>query len=969
MDDLARTRFRTALDRNFCVIAGAGSGKTTAIVERVRELAVRDLNALRRLVVVTYTNSAAIEFKSRAKQLLLDTVAEADALIYLRAIEQAYFGTIHGFCLNLIREFRSRLWLPDDFRVPTESERDLLWEAFVTDSPELDQLIQHPAGRSLLRVCTLSELLTLAKRFRPSRVLAPPTRKMPLPDPAKIRKIPVPKIASKGKQRMIEAIDAFVECMSKSSGFSPLPRRETAAKALKEVFSEQMAPLVAWLEEAAEWFADQLARRFRERCMQAGILTYADQIDTCIEILRQPELLDQVRGREPIVIVDEAQDTDARMFQVFIEITRPLGETFGSWPGIGKPPLPGRFCLVGDPRQTIFERGASNRFAQLSEQLDSGPETVRFNVTYRCAQEVVQRLNDLFQSHTVENVSLGDLVARPSAPAGFVGRLPFATEQPIDTEDELEPLVPECETVAKWLAQRRPSGLGVNSWSNIAIIAPRHDWLTIAGEALKKYGVPFSFFRPKSSRSGIAAFAWPVSLIYTLLRPWDKFERYGVLRELFGVADTDLFAARKGTGEFGKILNEAQEFLETARIDLLLKKPRSLLYFVERLLERFRLKDRLIAIGEETNGLDQLRWEAAKADERGSTLEEWLEQLLVLLQDFAEPSKAPARGVELITTYSAKGLEWPWVIPIGLRKKFSYRNERYPRIEPGESCRVIWSNLSRRAARDEDAAKAELKRLLYVMLTRAKVGLILPIPQGAYRPGRQGTAFNEVVPDDQIHLPPADAAARSPELESGGRQREQIAGIPMVLSESAGPQPPRLIRPHQLADDSPVLHLQFAEAAGSYDYGKWWHSWIETFPWDGELERWQNYANSAIPPISYRQRATKEVAALLASSELRQLCENALWFQSEFPFSWPRTTQEWYEGVIDLLIGRSDGTLYVVDWKTNQAALDESPEQLAEHLRTQYLPQLESYREALQTMIDIREIEIGIYSTVLGRFV
>jgi ATP-dependent exoDNAse (exonuclease V) beta subunit len=975
MDDLARTRFRTALDRNFCVIAGAGSGKTTAIVERVRELAVRDLSALRRLVVVTYTNSAAVEFKSRAKQLLLDTVGESDALIYLRALEQAYFGTIHGFCLNLIREFRSQLWLPDDLRVPTEVERDLLWEAFVTESPDLDPLTQHPVVRSLLRICTLNELLDLAKRFRPSRLLAPPTRKMPLPDPVKIGSIPVTRNALKTKQRTVEAVEAFVERLSKSAGFSPIPRRETSAKAVKEAFNDQMAPLVAWLEEAAEWFSDQLARRFRQRCMRSGILTYADQIDICIELLQQPDLLDQVRRRESIVIVDEAQDTDARMFQVFIEITRPPGETFGSWPGTGKPPLPGRFCLVGDPRQTIFERGTSNRFAQLSEHLDREHETVRFNVTYRCARGIVRRLNELFESQTVENVALGDLVAREGAPEGFVGRLPFLPEQPIDTDDELEPLVPECEMVAKWLAQRRPSGLGLNTWSDIAIVAPRHDWLTIAGEALKKYGVPFSFFRPKSSRSGIAAFAWPVSLIYTLLRPWDKFERYGVLREVFGVADTDLLRERKGSRDPGKTLSDAQELLESARIDLILKKSRSLLYFVERLLDRFQLSDRLISIGEEIHGLDQLRWEAAKADERGTNLEAWLEELLVLLQDFAEPSKTPAKGVELITTYSAKGLEWAWVIPIGLRKKFSYRNERYPKIEAGESSRVIWSNLSRRAGRDEDAAKAELKRLLYVMLTRTKVGLVLPTPQGDYRPGRQGTAFNEVVPDDGIDLPLADELIPLPEPVEESRphpdqprsdeRRVQIA----VRPASVGPQPPRLIRPHQLADDSPVLHLQFAEAAGSYDYGKWWHSWIEMFPWDGGPERWQDYANTAVPPTFYRQRASKEIAALLANAELRQLCENAIWSQAEFPFSWPKTTEDWYEGVIDLLIGRSDGALYIVDWKTNQAALNESLDQLADHLRTQYLPQLESYREALQTIMNNQKIEIGIYSTVLGKFV
>jgi ATP-dependent exoDNAse (exonuclease V) beta subunit len=972
MDEAARTLFRTALDENFCVIAGAGSGKTTAIVERICELAVRDPNALRRLVVVTYTNSAAIEFKSRSRQRLLDTVPETEALVYLRALEQAYFGTIHGFCLNLIREFRSRLWLPEQLRVvTTQAERDLRWEAFAANCPELDELSRHPVARSLLQVCTLTDLLEVAKRFRPNHTLAPPTGKMPVPDPARLRSVTVPRNAEKTKERTIEAVESLVRRLVSNSGFCPVPRRETMAKGFREPFNDEMAPLVAWLEAAAEWFADQLARSFRQRCLQEGIFTYADQIDACLDLLKQPDLLEEVRRRELIVMVDEAQDTDARMFQVFIEVTRSLGEQFASWPGSGRPPIPGRFCLVGDPRQTIFERGKTNRFAELCDHFSSTNRVIRFNVTYRCAREVVRGINELFRSDVIEGVPLGDLAAREDAPDGLVSRLPFSLEEPVDNDDELEPMVIECEAVASWLAQLSTSDAGADFWNGVAIIAPRHDWLTIAGDALKKNGVPYSFFRPKIPRAGIPAFAWSVSLVYTLVRPWDKFERNGVFRELFGVSDTELLLVRKEVGEPGKLYREAEELLETVRRELLSSRPRSLLYFVDRLLERVQLNDRLIAVGEETSGLDQLRWEAAKADERGIGLEEWVEELLLLLQDSAQASKARGSGVELITIYSAKGLEWDWVIPIGLRKKFSHRGERYPRVETGETCHVVWSNLSRRAARDEEAEQAQIKRLLYVMLTRAKIGLVLPTPQGPYRPGRQGIAFSEVVPDQHLELASADQAIRLPrrETQNPPKATETKSNFPRAMGESFSPQPPRLVRPHQLADDSPVLHLQFAEAAGSYDYGKWWHSWIEMFPWNEEIGQWESYSRNAFLPTAYRERAEKEIAELLGNQELRSLCRGALWFQSEFPFSWPKTTEEWYEGVIDLLIGMGDGTMYVVDWKTNQAALNESAEQLAEHLHTQYFPQLESYREALQSMMGDRKIEIGIYSTVLGRFV
>ncbi|HEX3444838.1 MAG TPA: 3'-5' exonuclease, partial [Chthoniobacterales bacterium] len=547
-----------------------------------------------------------------------------------------------------------------------------------------------------------------------------------------------------------------------------------------------------------------------------------------------------------------------------------------------------------------------------------GGELLRFNVTYRCAQTVARRINELFASHEVEEVPLDDLAAQTGAPQGSVGRLLFNPGQPIDSEDEIEPLLVECEAVGEWLARVGPAGLGAGSWSDLAIIAPRHDWLIIAGDALKKYRVPFSFFRPKVSRSGIAAFAWPVSLIYTLINPWDKFERYGVLREIFGVADTDLLRAARGIADPGPTYREAEKLLsESVK---LCQEAGSLLYFVDRLLERVQVMDRLIAVGEVTVGLDQLRWEAARGDERGLSLEQFLDELLIWLQDSAVPTKAPAKGVELITIFSAKGLEWDWVIPIGLRKKFSSPSQPYPRVQNLEVNQVVWSNVSERAARDEEAEKANIKRLLYVMLTRAKRGIVVPTPDGEYRPGKQGTAFTEVVPDNAIELPFADEIllvrhsfrdGGIPAEREGDELPSAFPGLPDVASRSLNdgaksgahgvddapniPYIVQLVRPFQLADDSPVLHLQFAEAAGAYDYGRWWHTWIEMFPWGADFAQWEEYARRAEPPAIYDDRAINEIAALLANQKLREFCAGAAWFQAEFPFSWPKTSAEWYE--------------------------------------------------------------------------
>ena len=79
-DQPARDRFIQELERNFCVSAGAGVGKTTAIVERIATLAREHAEDLPRLVVVTYAKSAAEELRARSREKLLKTAASPGRL-------------------------------------------------------------------------------------------------------------------------------------------------------------------------------------------------------------------------------------------------------------------------------------------------------------------------------------------------------------------------------------------------------------------------------------------------------------------------------------------------------------------------------------------------------------------------------------------------------------------------------------------------------------------------------------------------------------------------------------------------------------------------------------------------------------------------------------------------------------------------------------------------------------------------
>src|SRR3954462_11800894 len=94
-DQASSQRFACELDRNFSVVASAGSGKTAAITQRILSIA-RSANAaeiLPRLVVVTFANRAADEMQQRTRQLLLEENLSEEIQT---AFNRAFFGTIHS---------------------------------------------------------------------------------------------------------------------------------------------------------------------------------------------------------------------------------------------------------------------------------------------------------------------------------------------------------------------------------------------------------------------------------------------------------------------------------------------------------------------------------------------------------------------------------------------------------------------------------------------------------------------------------------------------------------------------------------------------------------------------------------------------------------------------------------------------------------------------------------------------------
>ena len=121
------------------ITAAAGSGKTAVLVERVVKMLCRRQNPLSvdRLLIVTFTNAAAAEMRTRIEKRLFEEAAKnpADRRLkkQLLLLPSAKICTIDTFCINLVRENFEHFSLSPDFKIITDTELYPLYDAAINE--------------------------------------------------------------------------------------------------------------------------------------------------------------------------------------------------------------------------------------------------------------------------------------------------------------------------------------------------------------------------------------------------------------------------------------------------------------------------------------------------------------------------------------------------------------------------------------------------------------------------------------------------------------------------------------------------------------------------------------------------------------------------------------------------------------------------------------------------------------------
>jgi ATP-dependent helicase/nuclease subunit A len=431
-DDEARRAVTEDLDRTIFLEAGAGSGKTSCLVDRFVALVNKGVPA-DRIAAITFTEKAAGELLDRIRTALAN---DPDALAVL---DRAAIGTLHAFAQRILNEHPIEAGLPPRVQVLDEISSQVAfearWEQFV------DGLLEDPAMERPLRLlfasgARLRHLHDVALAFDDNWDLV--LDRIDTPAPA------VPPIDVKPILARIDAVMKLRErCVADDDKLAAHVDHEVEpfAGALRDAVDDdlrlellQYAKLKCSLGKKDNWdgckeqvvdaladlqlACEQLAGRVQEAVLQqlagrialftvagadarrrAGELEFHDLLVLARSVLRDADHGPRVRAalaaRYERLLLDEFQDTDP--IQVELAVLIASGDpdaTERPWQQVK--PDDGRLFFVGDPKQSIyrFRRADIATFLDARDSLVGDSETL--TRSFRTVEPIVEWVNHTF---------------------------------------------------------------------------------------------------------------------------------------------------------------------------------------------------------------------------------------------------------------------------------------------------------------------------------------------------------------------------------------------------------------------------------------------------------------------------------------------------------------------------------------------------------------------------------------------
>jgi ATP-dependent helicase/nuclease subunit A len=526
--------------------------------------------------------------------------------------------------------------------------------------------------------------------------------------------------------------------------------REQCATLAAKLISREAAPVIEWLKGAAD--AYEQAKRER------GWLDFNDLLWVAQQLLQQHiAVREDFKARYDYLLVDEFQDTDPLQTEIVFFLAEQPSEFAARWTDVKT--VPGKLFIVADPKQSIyrFRRADLDLYGAVRKKIESAGRCLPIRVNFRCDPAIIREVNEVFRD-LMTGIS-GDhyepdyVAMEPHRPSGGDSRiilLPPSTADDVTAATVLAQREAACiaEYVCRVVEKEellRDGDPTPIRYRDIGILYFATTHLADLEQALRARDIPYQIAGGRDFGKRIEVQALQ-AVLAAIDNPFDQMAVVGALRSpFFACSDEELLQHHLTGGDFVYTTATSHDSYLEANFALLRelheqRRHGSVAMVVASLLEKtpglmvYGLKPQGEArIG---NLLKVLDWAQRYENDGGSfhDLTRWLARLedLRTAEDDSLPAESGDDAVQLMTFHKAKGLEFPMVILYRLAHEFSpARNtlllDRRTGALEFSSPAGTTSNFNELLNDEEQRARQETMRLLYVAMTRARDKLVLPL--------------------------------------------------------------------------------------------------------------------------------------------------------------------------------------------------------------------------------------------------
>ena len=468
------------------------------------------------------------------------------------------------------------------------------------------------------------------------------------------------------------------------------------------------------------------------------LYTYNDIISSFHNLSKKQTL--KASQQFKLVIMDEFQDTDEIQSQAFLNLFHPQNHAQQT-----------RMILVGDPKQSIFRFRGGDIFTYLKmKEHFVENQSYRLDKNWRSQKEIVEMVNLLFQQPN--SFLLDNLAYFPSSAVLKQSEGVFLEKEPQSAFK-----VWDCE----WNEKPHQKGLGQENLENkilmhlagevsrmialgqqgklmlgkeklepnmICILVPTNENIYKVRQYLAKFGI-YASATSKTHLLKSLEFLEFWNLLQAIFYYKDEKKiRTCLLSRLFGCSLSELYNLERGY-EWEKILEEFREFH-------LFWRKKGFALMIEKLVREKKILKNLFNYGYRTvaNFYHSLDFFLKQFQEKNA-MESYEKILENILESELENSsqnnlrvESDTNAVRIMTIHNSKGLEFPIVFCPYLWKPHKPREKPvFFHSEEIENQKKRKKILSYDLSKDhlyqpqiEAEQEAENRRLLYVLLTRAK---------------------------------------------------------------------------------------------------------------------------------------------------------------------------------------------------------------------------------------------------------